>query len=493
MLRLFFRRTLAALPALLLATVGLFVLVAAAPTPSGLTEEEAARRFLDLPVLFNVDPQDRPRIVESAVARLATDEGPERTDDVTLLLRIGAAGLPDLVAAMDRLSLDGRARLARELAPLAFRMGLEDVADLDAPAKADRFWRRALDDRGPELRPASVRRALRRHLAARAEPLYARQLSAADTALLAPLLEALGEPQSREDRDEIETLAIAATIRAGATDVSDGASLQTWWDVHRARYVELDPVGRVAAHFGETRLGRWVFSAIRHRLGNSWRTDAPVLHDLEQHAPATLLRALIAVLLAHLLALPLAAVAAARRGSSLDRITSAATIVAYALPAFVVVLLLRASVGVRAASSDVLLVSALALAAIAPITRHARAAFLEVLGQDYVRAARAKGLSVAAVWLRHVVRNALGPIVALASIQLPIALGATLVAEDVLGVDGLGVGAMEAIRAHDLPWLMGFSVGVAGLTMLALVVGDVAQAAVDPRARAALAGRPDHG
>jgi peptide/nickel transport system permease protein len=145
------------------------------------------------------------------------------------------------------------------------------------------------------------------------------------------------------------------------------------------------------------------------------------------------------------------------------------------------------------AGSEIAIVFALALSTVAPVSRQARAAFLEVLGQDYVRTARAKGLGVIAVWTRHVARSALGGIVALASVHAPLVLAATLVVEEVLHVDGLGPGAMEAIRAHDLPWLMGLSLAVATLTLICLVVGDVVQATVDPRARAALAGRRGDG
>jgi peptide/nickel transport system permease protein len=486
-----FRRLLSAIPALLFLTIGLFVVMSAAPAPPGLSEEEAARRFLDLPVLFNVDPLDRPRIVEAAVARFAKEPREGRDDEIHLLLRIGAAGIADLVPAMERLSDADRAELARDLAPLAFRMGIDDASDLDVPVKAERFWRRVVDDRGPDLKATAVRRALTRHLGDRAQPLYTRQLGIADTAVIAPLLSALDEPMAREDREEVEALAVAAAIKAGASDVNDATSLQQWWYVHRYEYVEFDPIERVAAHVGETRFGRWVLTALTHQLGHSWRNDAPVVSDLAQRAPATLLRALIALLLAHAAALPLAAVAASRRGSFADRLASSASVVGFAVPAFVLALIFRAAMG--SSGGDVAIVLALAISAVAPISRQARAAFLEVLAQDYVRTARAKGLSVLAVWTRHVARSAVGGIVALASVQAPIVLAATLVVEEVLHVDGLGASTMEAIRAHDLPWLMGLSLTVATLTLMCLVAGDVVQATIDPRARNALAGRRGDG
>jgi peptide/nickel transport system permease protein len=370
-------------------------------------------------------------------------------------------------------------------------MGLEDISDLDVPGKAERFWRRALEDRGLELRPATVRRALRRHLDDRSEPLYAKQLSTADTAAIAPLIDALDSGLTDSDREEVETLAIGAAIRAGATDVGDASSLRDWWRVHRVQYVEFDPLERIAAHITETRFGRWTIAAITQRLGRSWRTDAPVLDDLAQRAPPTVFRAFLAMVLAHLVALPLAAIAAARRGKALDRVAAGITILFFAVPSFVIALLARSALPDVGRISDSVLVVALALGAIAPISRQARVAVLDVLGQDYVRAARAKGLSPFLIWTRHVARNSIGPIVALASVQGPVAIGGALVAEEILGIDGLGPAAMAAIRAHDLPWLMGLAIIVASFSLLCLILGDATQALIDPRVRVSLARREE--
>ena len=479
-----FRRILAAAPVLLALSMVLFVVIAAAPPPVGLSEEEEARRFLNLPLLFNVAPEDRPRIVADMVNRLAREEGPERAHEIAKLLQIGAAGLVDLVPALDHVPLEARAEIARDLAPLAFRMGLEDVSDLDVPARAERFWRRVLEDRGADLRPATVRRALRRHLTDRSEPLYARELSSADTAALQPLLDALEGQLDVGDREEVETLAIAAAIKAGATDVEDVPSLQAWWSVHRSEYVEFDPVERLVGHITETRFGRWMASAFVQRLGRSWRTDAPVLDDIAQKAPPTLLRTALAILLAHFIALPLGALAAAQRGRPIDRVAAGVSFLFYAVPSFVLVFLGRAALP---RAGDALTVIALALAAVAPISRHTRVAVLEVIHQDYVRVARAKGVPEISIWFRHVLRNAIGPVLALSSVQAPLVLGASLVAEEILRLDGLGPATMAAIRAHDMPWLMALAFLVGIFTLTLFVLADIVHAAIDPRVRNALA------
>ncbi len=478
------RRLLAAVPSLLVFAIGLFVLIGLAPPPPDVPAAEHARRFWHLPLLINLEPEDRPRVIARLVPEVADGDVEARAVALERLLRIGAAGLPDLVAALAALDDPARARVARALAPLAFRMGRDDVADLEVPQKAGRYWSRVLDDRGADLRPSSVRRTLRRHLGDRAEALYARQLREADTAALEPIFEELGRADP-EHRADLETLAIAAARRAGVTEVTDAASLLAFWAAHRADYVELGSLDRVAARLTETRFGRWVVHAVTQRFGASWRTGAPVLDDLRGRASKSAARVASALLLAYAVALPLGIVTAARRFGPADRATQALLLALHAFPAFVLALVAQAA-SPRLARTDAFAVCALAIVALAPIARHVRSRLLEELRQDYVVTARAIGAAPWSLWLRAVLRNALGPVVAFAATQVPIAITATLLAEEILGLDGLGPAAIAAIRARDVPWLMAFALGVAVAATLALVIADLVQAVNDPRVRRAL-------
>jgi peptide/nickel transport system permease protein len=474
------RRLLAAVPSLLAFALLLFWLLARAPVPAELDAQSRSRRWLDVPALYNAEPEDRPLRVESATARAAAgDESGTRA-----LLEIGAAGLADLVASLDRLSGFDRQRVSRALAPLAFRMGLDDVADLEIPARADRYWRHVLEVRAPDLRDASIRRALRRHLADRSEPLYARQLREADTAALAPLIEALATPTSAADHEEVVTLAISAASRAGGEGISDEGRLRSWWNRRRSRYVEFDAMERLVSRMTETRFGRWVVSLDNGRLGRSFRTGEPVLSMIAADAPATLTRTALALACAYALGIPLAVAAAARRRARADRWALAALLALYLVPVLGLALLLQS----RLPAGLGLGVSAVALSAIvlASVSRHARSALLEVARLDHVRTARALGIHGRRLWFKFVARPALPPIAALAALELPVVLGASLVAEDVLGLPGLGRSFGEALRALDVPWLMAFALLAAALQTLVLIGADVAQTLLDPRSRAAL-------
>ncbi len=490
MLGFLLRRVLHAVPSLLLFAIILFIAISLAPPTESPDAEQYTRRFWHLPLIVNVQPEDRPRIVEQIVQRLPNEIGEARERDMHRLFRMGAAALPDIVPALEKVDGSARARIARDLAPLAFRMGIDDVTMLEDPARAVSFWVRVLDDRGAELRPSSVRRALRRHLADRAEPLYARQLRNADTAILAPIFDEL-QTSDADSREALEDLAIAALRRAGSISVHDSASLRAYWAVHRAEYVEFGALERVAARITETRFGRWVIQAMTQRFGRSWRTGQPVLDDLSRRAPLTLARVAFGLLLAYAVALPLGMLTAARRGGPTDRVSQLFVLLIHAFPAFVVALLAR-SAWPRLARTDAFVAVALALVSLAPISRHIRSRLLEEARQDYVLTARAMGVSNVSLWASTIARNALGSIVAFAAVQIPLVLSATMLVEEILAIDGLGPAVIDAVRARDVPWLMAFGIAMAMLSTIVFLIADAVQAANDPRVRTSMfAERPE--
>ncbi len=136
-----------------------------------------------------------------------------------------------------------------------------------------------------------------------------------------------------------------------------------------------------------------------------------------------------------------------------------------------------------------LAVMALAVGSLATLSRWQRAAMLEVIRQDFVRTARAKGLSAERVAIVHTLRNALLPMVTLAGLHLPTLLAGAFVVEEVFGIPGVGFETMRAIEAHDAPWLMAVVLATAVTVTLGLVASDVACGAVDPRVREVLARR----
>ena len=481
------RRILAAVPALLTFTFALFLAMSLAPPP-GLAGDEAERRFWYLPLVFNLSPEDRPLYVRRLVDEVAETTGERRDRSLRRLLRVGAAGLPDLVAAMARRDAGTRARLARALAPLAARMGLEDTKALDDDARASDYFRRVLEERETDLHASSVRRTLSRHLADRTEPLYARKLRDADTAVLAPVFDELTTARD-ERREALEAIALAALVRAG-TRVRDADALYAWWAVHRGEYVQFGALERIAARLTETRFGRWTIQSVTGRFGRSFRTGEPVLQDLAARAPLTLARVGFGLLLAWLFAVPLSLLTAARRGSLLDRVTSALLLLLHAVPPFALAIVARAA-SPRLSRTDAFVALAIAAVTVSPLTRFSRARLREELGSDWVRTSRAMGLPPFVIWTRDVARNALGAIVALAALAVPTIFAATLLIEEILEIGGLGPAVVAAVRARDIPWLMAFGLFSAASGACALVAADVLQAWTDPRVRRSLLAGPE--
>jgi peptide/nickel transport system permease protein len=123
------------------------------------------------------------------------------------------------------------------------------------------------------------------------------------------------------------------------------------------------------------------------------------------------------------------------------------------------------------------------------LSRYERASLLEVLRQDYIRTARAKGVSAWRELTVHALRNALMPVVMLAGLQLPTSFGAAFVVEEVFKLPGMGYETLRAVEAHDAPWLTMVLLVLSLVSMLGFVVTDVAAGLLDPRVRDTMTAR----
>jgi peptide/nickel transport system permease protein len=131
----------------------------------------------------------------------------------------------------------------------------------------------------------------------------------------------------------------------------------------------------------------------------------------------------------------------------------------------------------------------LAVGSLATLSRWQRAAMLEVIRQDYVRTAHAKGLSGWRVAVVHAMRNALMPMVTLAGLHLPTLLAGAFVVEEIFGLPGVGFETLRAIEAHDAPWLTAVVLAAAVAVTLGMVASDVASGTLDPLVRELLVAR----
>ena len=239
--------------------------------------------------------------------------------------------------------------------------------------------------------------------------------------------------------------------------------------------------------------GRFVTSALRGDLGVSIRSRRPVAAEITENIGSTGQLALASMLVAIGLGVPLGLLAALGRNSWLDVAAMVVALLGVAMPSFwlgfLLIFVFSLHLGWLPATGGgdllhlVMPAVALGMIAAAIIARLTRSSMLEVLGQDYVRTARAKGLGSGSVIVRHALRNALIPVVTVFGLQFGNLLAGAVIVETVFSRPGLGRLIVGGILAKDFPLVQGTVLFVAAAYVLINVVVDVAYAYVDPRIR----------
>jgi ABC-type dipeptide/oligopeptide/nickel transport system permease component len=239
--------------------------------------------------------------------------------------------------------------------------------------------------------------------------------------------------------------------------------------------------------------GHYLFGLVRGDLGQSFKFQAPVRQIIFERYPATLQLAFLALLVCAAIAIPAGVLAAHRRGQISDRLVGVFTLFGLAIPNFalgpLLILLFSIEIGVLPVSgrngigSYVLPAATLGAALAAILTRMVRGAMLEELSADYIRTARAKGLSTAAVLFRHGLRNALIPIITILGLQFGTLLAGTIVTETIFSWPGIGRLTVQAISARDYPLLQGCILVISLSYVLVNLLTDAIYSIVDPRVR----------
>ena len=499
MLRYALRRVLWAIPTLLATSLVLFFVTTLAPDPApgpdDSTGEEMRRaRFLDLPRFLNTHPQDvASRAAEAVNAIASGDRDPPRGNRA--LARLGGAALPYVLPLLEALAPEARGRVAVALAPVAERMGVGHGDDLLRPESAVLFWSRFWDDRTLDFTRTAVDRAVTR-LVEHGSDLRETDIVSLDTYALPEIVRAMDATGDRLTLERLTRIAHHVTGR-GPVVASDSdptqvhramAEWQEWWFAHATDFLALDGAERAIAVVTETRYGKWLRRAASGELGVSAIDGEPIAEKLRDRAPVTLLVCGMAMLLSWAVAVPLGAMGAWRRGKPFDWVSSGVLFLLYATPTFTVAELLRRVTSDHALGGArvLLAVASLSVGSVATLSRWQRSAMLEVVRQDFVRTAHAKGLPAWRVVVVHVVRNALMPTVTLAGLHLPALLGGAFVVEEVFGLPGVGFETLRAIEAHDTAWLMAVVLASAAAVTVGLVASDIACGALDPRVREAL-------
>ncbi len=255
--------------------------------------------------------------------------------------------------------------------------------------------------------------------------------------------------------------------------------------------------------------GKWLSQLVQLDFGESFATDRrPVFDKVAERLPVTMLLNVLSILLILAVSIPLGIASAVRRNSGFDRVTTMLVFAGFAMPSFWLALLLMDWFGVRLGllpisglkslgyeylswsgqlfdrlAHLVLPVFVSALGGVAGFSRYMRSNMLEVVRQDYILTARAKGLSEKTVIYKHALRNALLPVITILGLSVPGLIGGSVIFETIFAIPGMGKLFYDGVMMRDYPLIMGILVMGAVLTLLGNLLADISYAIADPRIR----------
>jgi peptide/nickel transport system permease protein len=237
----------------------------------------------------------------------------------------------------------------------------------------------------------------------------------------------------------------------------------------------------------------WAGHAAEGDLGRSFLYHVPVWGLIRDRLPITLTLGLTGLVIALLISLPLGILAAAREGTAIDRTIMLVALLGQAMPGFwfglVMIVLLGLDLqwlpisGVDTWQGYIMPGIVLAFSAIPALMRLTRSGMIDALAADYIRTARAKGLSRTKIVLKHALRNAAMPVVSIAAVQLGFMLGGSVVIESVFAVPGVGYLAWDSIAKNDFPVVQAVVLLLAVIYIALTLLADMMNALLDPRLR----------
>ena len=277
--------------------------------------------------------------------------------------------------------------------------------------------------------------------------------------------------------------------------------------------ISLQARQRIAEFYGlhdplPVQYGRWIGRLAQLDFGRSLTDNRPVTDKIAERIPVTLAINLLAMALIFLIAVPIGVLAAARPNGLFDQATTLLVFLGFSTPTFWLALILMRWLGVelqwlpvsglRSLGAEtwpwaaqlwdmarhlVVPIGVSAFGGLAGVARFMRGSMVEVLRQDYIRTARAKGLPEGRVLFGHALRNALLPIITILGLSVPGLLGGSVIFESIFSIPGLGRLYYDAVMARDLMTVMGLLTISAVLTLLGNFLADAAYAWADPRIR----------
>lgn len=259
-----------------------------------------------------------------------------------------------------------------------------------------------------------------------------------------------------------------------------------------------ETIAQIRAQYGfdqplAIQYGRWLFNAAMGNFGDSYYFKVPVSELISQRIGVTMILGCLGITFALILSIPLGVLAAVKPNSIFDRASLFLAVVGQAIPSFWGGLLLIVFFSIKlrwlpASGSTswknfIMPTIVLGYYATPALMRLTRAGMIEVLSSDYIRTAKAKGLSTFKILFKHALRNAIIPVVSLAAVQMGFMLGGSIVVESVFALQGAGLLAWQSIARNDLPTMQALILLFSMFYIFFTLVADVLNAWLDPRLR----------
>jgi len=287
----------------------------------------------------------------------------------------------------------------------------------------------------------------------------------------------------------------------GAGGAENGRAMTAEQREQMIKFYDLDKPAPVA-------YCKWLWKVLHGNLSDSFVDNRPVAKKIAERMGLTISITGTALIISYLVAIPLGVLAAIKRGQAVDRSISFVVFLLYSIPSFVAALLLILLVaggdyldllpmyGINSINASamgyfpwlwdrilhmILPVICLTYASLASISRYARVSMLDALSQDFVRTARAKGLSERLVIMRHALRNALIPIITIFTLEIPVLVSGAIIIESIFTLPGMGQLMFQSLDSGDYPVIMGLTLLIAIVTLVSYLLADILYAVVDPR------------
>ncbi len=275
-----------------------------------------------------------------------------------------------------------------------------------------------------------------------------------------------------------------------------------------------ETIARIRAHYGldqpwYIQYLKWLRNMLVLDFGTSFSPDGrPVIDKIVERIPITIFINVVSLLLILSIAIPIGVTSAVKQGSLFDQATTVFVFVGFAMPSFWLALLLMILFGVKLewlpisgirslnymelsqvgrfldfAKHLILPIFISTFTGLASMSRYTRSNMLEVIRQDYITTARAKGLDERTVIFRHALRNALLPVITLLGLSVPGLIGGSVIIETIFAIPGMGQLFYQSVMGRDYPTVMGILVIGAALTLLGNLLADISYSFADPRVR----------